>query len=225
MKNSKLFYLFIISFSFFCLSCEKEQNDNNIDESVELVYTNSKSINNYKHQAQLIKSASALISQNDSKSINFLDQEIDQKFLDDYAIILGVDTISLEDFEAMIGLVPEIQENGIPEMIQNLQARQFTRNSLQQMAFGEVIDGLESMPEFQTLPLNERELLLLTNNVILEFGFDQNRNPDDVPCPSTACGVGFGIILGGAGASLCGIPCAIGGFILGVAIGTSGKNR
>lgn len=211
----------IITLCFACLLLSCSQASDEIQEETQ---TNLLSL---REQAKLIVASTLTLQAEFDGTADRTPalEEFDQATLDDYAEMLGIESMPIEEFENLLSAVPDIYATGVLASIEALPYNSFTKNQLEVLTQGNTIEMLEQMPEFNNLPIQEKELLMLGNYVVEEFGDTEMLRISDIPCPSTGCGLGFGLLLGSMGGAACGPPCAVGGFVIGMIIGTAGKNQ
>jgi hypothetical protein len=218
-KISHIFTL-IMLFSLLVSGCSNDterQNDNHNNifvKEAKFVYDSFKTIES---------------ETNNPNSRILTGDELNQETLDYYIDLIGLEpnSVSLSDINQIIDDLSVAYENDVESVIAQSPYSSFTKNKLIEISNGNIVVDFNEIPEFAELDLTEKDILNFSNSVAIEFinnaPIDETSNRTEIPCPSSACGIGFAIAGGISGSAICGIPCGIGGAIIGMIIGTAGK--
>lgn len=152
-----------------------------------------------------------------SRSSGVLTQEI----LDEYLVSaeLQPGSITIETVNQIIESIAD--DRTFNQKIGEMDFSSYAKNKILQMNQTGVIDNLHLQVGFQSLPLEEKETLLNTNELMRAYL--QDPNTTDVPCPSGACTVTFMLLGIATGTAICGPPCGVAGGIIGFIIGNEMK--
>jgi hypothetical protein len=136
--------------------------------------------------------------------------EFTQEQLDYYLDLVGLEEgyMSLEFFNEVLEAISIAQQNGIEPLLDQYGFTGFKKESMMRLSTGEYIENLTEHPEFQNLPISDRETLELTN--LLMDNLDSNtRSPECFIAITGGTGVGCAI---------CGPPCCVGGGVVGLVV-------
>jgi hypothetical protein len=129
------------------------------------------------------------IFQNNQISNRNNEYGITQELIDDFALEYGFEegAITLDFVESIIEQKAIIDETGFEGYTYNVSYNNYTKEKLVRMSTGEIIEDLENDLDFQNLPLEEKNILLITKTFqedISSFN-TLNRNPSFQPEWST----------------------------------------
>jgi transcriptional regulator NrdR family protein len=197
------------------LSC----TTSDINKENELLLSSAK--NNSKKAVSLFIE----INRNLSARNEFSRSGLTQEMIDEYLVNAGCEagSVTLETVNAIVEQISEKEGLTFEEKINSLNFSATVKNKLIEMKESGYIEDLQMQDDFQDLTLNEKEILLNSNEMVNEFYRAASDDTIQVPCPSEGC-TGVLILAGaGIGSAICGPPCGVIGGVIGLIIGTSMK--
>lgn len=185
---------------------------------------NSNLNSDYKKEAQqIVNSVDIFIKKykniNNTMSKSIGGVELTQELVDEYAVLLGYDVgdINIATVEDIVDKYGLATQNGVEQMLNQYNLSDYTKLSFKEMSEGEWFKDLINQLEFDVLPDDEKELLLLFDSVKNE-ALARDRTPEE------AFWQGFGAVAGAiVGGVICGICALVGGIIGGLFAGTCCK--
>lgn len=143
------------------ISCAKDTNEVVLTSDNEQVFAEmSESINTINGVAPDVQE---IFKNNQDLSKNNV-YGITQELIDDFAVAYGFEegAITLDFVNTIIEEKAKIDEVGFEDYTLNVSYNHYTKEKLVEMSAGEIIEDLENDLDFQNLPLEEKDILLMT---------------------------------------------------------------
>ncbi|WP_400075052.1 hypothetical protein [Winogradskyella sp. R77965] len=208
-------FILIFSLTLIFVSCSSEE-------------TKSEDFNSkdFKKESKFVIDSYNLLEQDFNNTLA-KSTELNQQQIDQHLEKIGLEagSVTVQSVNQILKSISVATQEDVEFAINQTTYTSLTKNKLVEISRGEVVNDLNSIPGFNQLDITEKEILTFSNEIAIEY-LNNNSNSlqkTDVPCPSSACGVGFAIVGATAGSAICGLPCGIAGGIIGLIIGTAGK--
>lgn len=143
------------------------------------------------------------------------DFEITQELIDHYAVLIGQEEgiVSVEMVEQVILQYADVIDRGFEMVIGDYDLTEFSKTTLLSIYDGETIENLESMLNYESLSVEEKEILSTANELEKLSSTEFERHSF-----GTGVGAFIGLIVGGF---ICSFLCVIAGAIVGGIVGAS----
>lgn len=191
MKN---FLAYFFTFLTFFVSFHSCAPDTNVQPIAEENLTS-------RINTQEIISALGKVDNHFEMNRNSLPNELTQEYIDDYLVIMGYNPgeFTVSDVEEVIERLGISSIDSVEAALVELDLQQFTIDIIEQIKDGNYIDDLSSMPDYQNLDIDEKEILDMANALLLD-DINNNRGCQGGASMGALIGVALGSIFGPLGA-------------------------
>lgn len=151
----------------------------------------------FKKEAKFVLDSYNILKE-DSNNVSARTTELNQQQIDQYLETIGLEagSVTVASVNQILNSISVATQEDIEFAINQTTYTSLTKEKLVDISAGEVVNDLNSIPGFEQLDITEKEILTFSNEIAKQY-IEENQNSAsriDVPCPSSACGVGFAIV-------------------------------